>query len=188
MPDPDPMRTQRTLEALGLAEGFNLLLQNERIRGPVSYRLELSAPEGMSTAGGKQATQHVKLVPEGGGAVIVAASAHPVERWAELRTYEHLAALHAQRWKGASIPLDRTEYDLVMMKVNRFFADKGFAVREAAMVSAPQGRDKLAPTRGARTPAQAQGGPLGFVVVLVILAAALATSVFVTWFMTHRPH
>jgi hypothetical protein len=171
MPDPDPMRTQRTLEALGLAEGFNLLLQNERIRGPISYCLELSAPEGMSTAGGKQATQHVKLVPEGGGAVIVAASANLVERWAELRTFEHLAALHAQRWKGASIPLDRTAYDLVMMKVSRFFADKGFAVREAAM-----------------PPAQARGGPLGFVVVLVILAAALATSAFVTWFMTHRPH
>ena len=102
----DPKRTAFAMQALGLAETFNLMLQAERVKGPVTYRVELSAPDGMSTAGGKQATQHVKLVPEGGGSTIVAGSANQAENWAELRTFEHLKLLHAQRFKGAEIPLE----------------------------------------------------------------------------------
>src|SRR5437016_4524093 len=96
----DPKRTEFAMQALSLAETFNLMRADERVKGPITYRVELSAPEGPSTAGGKQATQHVKLVPVGGGATIVAGSANQAESWAELRSFAHLKLLHGQRFKG----------------------------------------------------------------------------------------
>src|SRR5882724_6745797 len=127
----DPKRTAFAMQALGLAETFNIMLQAERVKRPVTYRVELSAPDGMSTAGGKQATQHVKLIPEGGGTTIVAGSANGVDKVAELRTFEHLKLLHAQRFKGAEIPLNRVQYNELLEKLQAFFVDKGCEVTMA---------------------------------------------------------
>ncbi|HWE30371.1 MAG TPA: hypothetical protein VHB97_20335 [Polyangia bacterium] len=174
----DPKRTAFAMQALGLAETFNLMLQAERVKGPVTYRVELSAPEGMSTAGGKQATQHVKLVPEGGGTTIVAGSANQAESWAELRTFEHLKMLHAQRWKGAEIPLNRVQYNELLEKLKAFFAQQGHcAVRMA----------ELPRDAGAAASSTAKRGTSGALVMVLILVAALAAAAGVTWFLTHRP-
>jgi hypothetical protein len=173
----DPKRTAFAMQALGLAETFNLMLQAERVKGPVTYRVELSAPDGMSTAGGKQATQHVKLVPEGGGTTIVAGSANQAENWAELRTFEHLKLLHAQRFKGAEIPLNRVQYNELLEKLKAFFADKcTVRVAELPRDAAPE----------ATSPASSKGAP-GAVVLIIILVVAMAAAAGVTWFMTHRP-
>ncbi len=171
----DPKRTAFAMQALSLAETFNLMLQAERVKGPVTYRVELSAPEGMSTAGGKQATQHIKLVPEGGGTTIVAGSANQAEHWAELRSFEHLKLLHAQRFKGAEIPLNRVQYNELLDKLRAFFADK-VTVRMAEL---PRDVPSTAPAKS--------GGISGSVVLLAILVAALAAAAGVTWFITHRP-
>src|SRR5271170_6016755 len=143
---PDGNRTQFAMQALTLADTFNVMLKQERVRGPVSYRVELSAPEGMSTAGGKQATPHVKLVPEGGGTTVVAGSANKAENWAELRSFEHLQILHAQRYKGAEVPVNRVQYNELLGKLRSFFTDRGLQVRKAAL---PAGVSPVAPTRGA---------------------------------------
>jgi hypothetical protein len=172
----DPKRTAFAMQALGLAETFNLMLQAERVKGPVTYRVELSAPDGMSTAGGKQATQHVKLVPEGGGTTIVAGSANQAENWAELRTFEHLKLLHAQRFKGAEIPLNRVQYNELLEKLKAFFADK-CTVRVAEMP-----RDAAA-----ASPSSSGKGASGTIVLIIVLVVAMAAAVGVTWFMTHRP-
>jgi hypothetical protein len=163
------------LQALGLAETFNLMLQAERVKGPITYRVELSAPDGMSTAGGQQATQHIKLIPEGGGTTIVAGSANQAERWVELRTFEHLKLLHAQRWRGAEIPLNRLQYNELLDKLQAFFADKG-TVR---LVPPPR--------EGAAATATSSPGASGTMVLIFVVVAAMATATFVTWFMTHRP-
>jgi hypothetical protein len=172
----DRNRTAFALQALGLAEAFNIMLSAERLTGAVVHRVELSAPDGPSTSGGKQATQHVKLVPEGGGAapsgIIVAGSANQVERWAELRSFEHLRRLHAQRFKGAPIPLDRAQYDALLDKVRAFFADKGCAVRMAALPDEPA--PISSPTASAT------------LVLALILGLAMAASGGVVWFFTHR--
>jgi len=175
----DPKRTAFAMQALGLAETFNIMLQAERVKGPVTYRVELSAPDGMSTAGGKQATQHVKLVPEGGGTTIVAGSANQAEKWAELRTFEHLKLLHAQRFKGAEIPLNRVQYNELLEKLKAFFADK-CTVRVAEMP-----RD--AAPAAAVSPSASGKGASGTIVLIIILVVAMAAAVGVTWFMTHRP-
>lgn len=171
----DPKRTAFAMQAFSLAETFNLMLQAERVKGPVTYRVELSAPDGMSTAGGKQATQHIKLVPEGGGTTIVAGSANQAENWAELRSFEHLKLLHAQRWKGAEIPLNRVQYNELLDKLRAFFADK-VTVR---MAEPPRDDAAAAPAR--------QGGLSGTLVIVLILVAAIAAAAGVTWFLTHRP-
>ena len=178
----DPKRTAFAMQALGLAETFNLMLQGERVKGPVTYRVELSAPDGMSTAGGKQATQHVKLVPEGGGTTIVAGSANQAEKSAELRTFEHLKLLHGQRFKGAEIPLNRVQYNELLEKLKAFFTQQGSCT--VRMAELP--RD-TATVPAAASPSAA-GGASGTMVMLLILVAALAAAAGVTWFLTHRPH
>ena len=171
---PDGNRTMFAMKALTLADTFNMTLGKERVQGPITYRVELSAPDGMSTAGGKQATQHVKLVPEGGGATVVAGSANQAESWAELRSFEHLQVLHAQRWKGAELPVNRVQYNEVMQKVRAFFSERGLKVRNAAMPKPDGGSD--APARGTS----------GMLVVAIILVAALAAAAGVAWYLTHR--
>ncbi len=171
----DPKRTAFAMQALGLAETFNFVFQAERVKGPVTYRVELAAPDGMSTAGGKQATQHIKLVPEGGGTTIVAGSANQAESWAELRSFEHLKLLHAQRFKGAEIPLNRVQYNELLEKLKAFLADK-CTVRLAAL-----------PRDGEMPAATPKKGPIGALVIGLVLAAAMAASVGVTWYLTHRP-
>jgi len=178
----DLKRTAFAMQALGLAETFNLMLQTERVKGPVTYRVELSAPDGMSTAGGKQATQHVKLIPEGGGTTIVAGSANGAEKWAELRTFEHLKILHAQRFKGAEIPLNRVQYNELLEKLRGFFAAHGQCTVRMAEVP----RDAAA-TVDASAAAPASSGASGTLVLLIILVAALAAAGGVTWYLTHRP-
>ena len=170
----DPKRTQFAMQAMSLAETFNIMLQAERVRGPITYRVELSAPDGMSTAGGKQATQHVKLVPEGGGNTIVAGSANQVENWAELRTFEHLKLLHAQRFKGAEIPLNRVQYNELVGKLEKFFAERGCTLRRAAL-----------PSDLPSEPAK-RGGTSGTFVMIVVLVIAIASALGVTWYLTHR--
>ncbi|MDB4969371.1 MAG: hypothetical protein JWN44_5060 [Myxococcales bacterium] len=172
----DPKRTEFAMQALSLAETFNLMLSAERVNGPVTYKVELSAPEGMSTGGGKQATQHVKLVPEGGGSTIVAGSANQVENRAELRTFEHLKLLHAQRFKGADIPLNRVQYNELIAKLKAFFTDKNCQV-----TMAPMPRDE-----GVQAAAPAKSGTSGSLVLVLILIAAMTMAIGVTWYLTHR--
>lgn len=173
----DLKRTQFAMQALSLAETFNMMLADVRVRGPITYRVELSAPDGPSTGGGKQALQHVKLVPEGGGATIVAGSANQVENWAELRSFEHLAALHAQRFKGAEIPLNRVQYNDLLGKLRQFFDDKGCSVRLAAAAPA-------AAAPAAATPAG--GGLSGTTIIAALVLLAVIAAVSVTWYLTHR--
>ncbi|HEY2744029.1 MAG TPA: hypothetical protein VGL86_05385 [Polyangia bacterium] len=176
----DPKRTAFAMRALSLAETFNLMLQAERVKGPVSYRVELSAPEGMSTAGGKQATQHVKLIPEGGGTTIVAGSANQAEKWAELRTFEHLKVLHAQRFKGAEIPLNRVQYNELLEKLKTFFAQQGGCAVRVAELPREAGA-------AAAATAPAKSGPSGMLVMVIVIVIALAAAAGVTWYLTHRP-
>lgn len=172
----DAKRTQFAVRAITLAETFNAALADERVRGPILYRVELSAPEGMSTAGGKQATQHVKLIPEGGGSLIVAGSANSAESWAELRSFETLRALHRERYNNTDIPLDRVQYNALVVKLRTFFQDHQCTVR---MAPSPGGK--------AGAPESSDGSSLSgtFVVGMVLLAAA-ASAAGVVWFFTHR--
>lgn len=116
-----------------------MAIGSQRLEGPVTYVPELSAPEGESTGGGKQALQHVKLVPDGGvGTTLVMGTANTLGKVAELRTFASLAEQHRRRFKGAAPPVERARYDELLSKVQAFFHEREFHVvlLEAAAIVA----------------------------------------------------
>jgi hypothetical protein len=140
----DPNRTQFALLAINLADYFNAEVGDKRVSG---YRVQLARPDGLSTGGGKQAVQHISLVPDGGGdATITAGWANQVEGHSELRTYEHLAQLHASRFRGKEIPLDRVAYNELLKRMQAFFGEKGLSVVlvDVARTAAPRATSRLA--------------------------------------------
>jgi hypothetical protein len=104
------LQTFHALQATDLASAFNDALRRLRIQ-PGDYAAELTAPEGPSTAGGVQAMQHLRLVSSQQGApTLVVGHANHAEGRAELRTFEHLDAVHRQRFRRP-LTIDRTQYD-----------------------------------------------------------------------------
>jgi hypothetical protein len=155
-------RTQFTLKALSLADYFKAIMGQQRVSG---YRVVLAAPDGPSTGGGKQALQHISLVPDAGGATITAGSANQVEKVAEIRTYDHLAQLHAQRFKGKKLPLDRIAYNELCKRMQQFFGEQKLTVVLLDAAQLPGGQ-----TRNASA-------------VLLGVVVALATAGAVFYFM-----
>src|SRR4051812_1690682 len=81
------------------------------------YRIELTAPSGPSTSGGRLALQHIRLAPTTSGPAIVIGTANPAILSAEIRTYRPLMELHAQRFKGERLPLDYERYRLFLVRL-----------------------------------------------------------------------
>jgi hypothetical protein len=123
-----PKHTIFASQALGLAAMFQALTSKHRLGTAPAYLPQLAAPDGPSTAGGKQALQHVSLIPEGGGDTIVIGTANTVEKRAELRSYRHVARSYGQRWKGASLPFEQEPYDDLIHQIQAFFSSQSFAV------------------------------------------------------------
>jgi hypothetical protein len=132
--------TKVAAQAVSLAELFISSFESG-LDGPVHFRVELSAPDGPSTAGGKQALQHVKLIPDDGGMAIVIGSADTTRSLAEIRTFDHIAALYARRFRGAALPVEAGRYNELGEKLANFFRSMRMQVRftelEARRSSAP---------------------------------------------------
>jgi hypothetical protein len=168
--------------AFGLAEMFKHSVGKQRLKGDVTYAIELSAPEGESTAGGKQALQHVKLVPEGGGPTLVIGTAHAVEKMAELRTWKQVDEMHRQRFKGAPFDADQAEYEVLLEAARKFFTDYKYNVKfaesapAAAVPAAAPSRPVAAvasrpiPTAGV---AKLPSSPLRFIITVCVTAAVV---------------
>ena len=163
----DQKRTAFAMQALGFADLFNIKVGDTKVNG---HRVELSAPEGPSTGGGKQSVQHVKLIAEGGAVLAVAGSADQMEKSAEIRTYEYIAELHAQRFKGAKFPVDKVQYQVLVARMKAFFGEQGLHI---VMLDAP--RSITAPT--ARVP-KAGSSPATMIGIFVAVAAVIAGVLF----------
>jgi hypothetical protein len=124
--------TVAALRAVSLAELFEARFEHG-LAGPVRFRVELSAPDGPSTVGGKQALQHIKLIPEGGGLAVLIGSANTTGMVAEIRTYEHIAALYAKRFRGAKLPVDVTHYYELGQGLAAFFRAQQMQVKFAEL-------------------------------------------------------
>lgn len=171
----DVKYTQVAAKAVSLAELFDARFE-QGLQGPVQFRVELSAPDGPSTAGGKQALQHIKLVPSISGPAIVIGSASTARQSAEIRTFEHIAALYAQRFKGARIPVDVTRYQELSQNLATFFRAMKMTVTFAdasGIAAAPAG---AAPSTAGRT---AFAAFIGLLVGLIFVA-------FGYWFLFRR--
>jgi hypothetical protein len=111
------LQTFHAIQASDLASAFNDALKRMRVG---DYSPELTQPDGPSTSGGVQAMQHIRLVPqrEGQPTLIVGHANHAQGR-AELRTFEHVDAVHRQRFKRP-VPLDRAQYDDFLSQAKSF--------------------------------------------------------------------
>jgi hypothetical protein len=144
-----PRHTMFATQALGLAALFQALTSKHRLGGSPAYVPQLAAPDGPSTAGGKQALQHVSLIPEGGGDTIVIGNANTVEKRAELRSYRHVARTYSQRWKGARLPFEKEPYEELIKQIQVFFSSQSFTVTvidlaaEADSRPAPESRSRV---------------------------------------------
>jgi hypothetical protein len=124
-------------QALGLAETFKGAVGKQRLGSAPAYVPELAAPDGDSTAGGKQALQHISLMPEGGGPTLVVGTANTVDKRAELRTYGYVAAMYRKRFKGAPVPFDKAVFDNLLSRFQSLFTSQGFSVTLVDPVVAP---------------------------------------------------
>lgn len=126
-------------QAIGLAEMFPFAVGKRLLEGPITYRAELSAPDGPSTAGGKQPLQHVTLVavPEGSAATLLIGTVNVVEKHAELRTFQHVDGVHRQRFKGAPFAADLARYDALLETIRAFLVEQRYQVNLIATAPAP---------------------------------------------------
>lgn len=168
--------TQIAAKAHNLAELFKASFA-AGLSGHTRYRVELAAPDGPSTAGGRQAVQHIKLVPIDGGVTIVIGSANTTTRRAEIRTYELLAEQHAQRFKGARVPVDIKGYRELTQMLANFFTSMHMKVTFEDVEASSQ---RLSLASGANS-----GGQL---VVLLLLGFGMAAVValVVVFYMQRR--
>jgi hypothetical protein len=165
-------------QAVSLADLFRYGFSKKRLEGVVNYTPELSSPEGDSTAGGKQALQHVKLVPDS-GATLVIGTANVVDKSCELRTFRHMDDVHRQRFKGRPFEADQTKYDQLIEELRTFFTAQHFTVsmHEAAAPTRPMppiasASRPIAVPAVAKLPSKA---PLALYVTIATAVALLAT-------------
>jgi hypothetical protein len=115
-PDVDALRTRMSRKFTTLAYEVTECFENFPIAGG-AYVVELLAPDGISTAGGKLALQHLRLRPRREGqAAIVAASVNPVEKHAELRTFEHAFLVHQIRF-ARPFEISPDEWEELLRKI-----------------------------------------------------------------------
>jgi hypothetical protein len=168
----EPVHTQFAMKAIDLASVFKSVVGAEPVAstsGP-SFQVELSAPDGPSTGGGAQSVQHIRLVRE--GMTVVAGSIDSVQRSVELRSYAYACGLHAQRYKGAPLPISQAAYDAMLKRIRTFVASQDYAVvlKDAA------------PLPVAAKPAS--GGSMMMILGAIAVVAAVAGAVY--FFMLHR--
>jgi hypothetical protein len=140
--------------------------------GGGDYVVELLAPEGLSTGGGKQALQHVRLRPRREGyADIVAGSVNLVEKHAELRTFEHALLVQQLRFKK---PLEITPAEWEQL-VRRLEDVLRLANLETQRVGPSP--DLLRDVRAKKGDQRISPRALALFIVVVVLAAAVLVRV-----------
>jgi hypothetical protein len=170
----DVKRTLVAGQAVGLAELFRFTVGQTVLEGSTRYAVEMSAPEGESTGGGKAALQHIVLRPtEGSGATIVIGTAHAASKRAELRTFRNVDAAHRRRFGGAPLDVDRAAFDQLQASLAAFFDGRQFQVAfDDGPATAPGADEGAEPaSRPGRVPAKG--------IVAAAVAAALVVLVTV---------
>ena len=167
-PDVEALRTRMARKFTTLADEVTECFADFHIGGG-DYVVELPAPEGQSTGGGKQAVQHLRLRPRRQGhADVIAGSVNPVQKHAELRTFEHACLVYEMRFKKA-LDITPQEWEQLLRKAEIVLQ---LANIETARVGPSPDllRDARATKRGRRAPP----GVLALFVVVVALAITVA--------------
>ncbi|MBX3192883.1 MAG: hypothetical protein KF819_38215 [Labilithrix sp.] len=163
-PDVEALRTRLARKFTTLADEVTECFEGFDVGGG-GYVVELLAPEGVSTSGGKHALQHLRLRPRReGDAVIVVGSVNPLEKRAELRAYARVARVHERR--GKRLDVTEAEWERLLERVEVVLR---LANIETARVDpSPEG------SRGA--PGEERGrrlSPRGVLIFCVVAVSAL---------------
>ena len=170
-PDVEALRTRLTSNFRTLAEELTDCFEEAPIGGG-AYIVELLAPEEGKASDGRPALHHLRLRPRREGrAAIVAGCVNPVEKHAELRTFEHAFLVHQTRFETPfeiSVAeweqlLRRTEVVLEVGKI------------ESARVGPPP--DLLGQARRRKLGRRTSPRALALFLVVLVLAAAVAVRV-----------
>ena len=167
---PDVKLTEFAQQAVGLADIFNEAFKRPLVGRPANYRVQLAVPDGPSTGGGKQGTQHIKLVPIGTGPTLVAGWANPADGEAEIRSWEHLNTILYERTSAAGSP-DEAAYRQLVLDMKRFF--KGEKLQVSVVAAARPRADDAAPDAAGEssiTPVVLILGIIGGLAVVAIVA------------------
>ncbi len=172
MPSDHDLRTRFTIEASDLADALNAALGTIRLR-PHGYKPQLTKPEGLSTQGGVQAMQHLKLVPQvEGKRTLVVGHASRADKTAVLRGFESVDAAHRKQF-GSPVELDRKDYE-------QFLEMAGGLMAVLRLDTSVEGAPHIsfAPPGGIAAPPPRRFGFAGFAAGLFV-AGALATLAYV---------
>ena len=159
-PDPEALRTRLARKFVTLADSFTEAFRDFAI-GAGAYAIELTAP-GMSTGGGKQALQHIRLRPRREGySIVVAGTVNQLERRAELRDFDHIAVVNEVRFRQP-VDINRQEWEQFLRKAEVVLNDAGIQ-----SMRTPPTRELLDQRRSMQRVSKK-----GIAVLLVVLALA----------------
>ncbi|MDB4940948.1 MAG: hypothetical protein JWP97_482 [Labilithrix sp.] len=177
-PDLDALRTKHARRFKTLADEVTECFVDFPIAGG-AYVVELLAPDGPSTNGGKHALQHLRLRSHREGrAAIVAGCVNPVEKHAELRTFEHAFLVHQIRF-GTVFEVSEREWEQLLKRLEIVLDLANIA---ASRVGPPP--DVLAEAR--RSKHRRRTSPAAILAFVVVLLLALLVSILV-WQKLHLP-
>lgn len=174
---PEVKYTEFAAQAVGLADIFNELFKKPVPGAPANYKVQLAVPDGPSTSGGKQGTQHIKLIPIGPGPTHVAGWANPADKQAEIRSWEYVVAVHRQRSGGRGGLPDEAAYRKLVLDLKKFFEAEQLAV---SVVAAPRVADDDAPDLAPK------GGDSNTVVFVAGAVGGLALVAVLAWLLVAK--
>jgi hypothetical protein len=177
------LQTQLAAKATDLAETFRGTLGRHRF-APHAYVPDMTAPEGVSTGGGVQSMQHLRLLPpQANMPTLVVGHLDQKQGIAELRTFEHVDAICRERFKQGA-PLDPVQYAQFLQSAQAFLSAYGMRVSFSTPppeLAANLARVALTPSTA---PPRSRAGMVFTVMALVFMAAGLAAAV--TWFLVKK--
>jgi hypothetical protein len=176
-PDVEALRTRMARKFTTLADEVTECFDGFFV-GAGNYVVELLAPEGQTTGGGKQALQHIRLRPRREGyADVIAGSVNPIEKHAELRTFEHAFLVHQIRFKK---PLEITppEWEQLLKKTEDILQ-----LANIETVRVGPSPDLLRAAR--QTKSGRRISPIALFVFLVVILLATAVAVLVVRKLLH---
>lgn len=140
------VQTVFAAKATAIAVQFNIAFAQKKLEP--GYAVDMTQPDGPSTAGGIQAAQSLRLHSPDGAPPLVLGKVDTNTNVAALRTHAHLARLHAQR-AGTPFTLVADGYDAFVQEVTAFFTERGIAVQ---LDDGPPPQPAAAPVRAAPKP------------------------------------
>jgi hypothetical protein len=118
-------------EGINAAELINTALKKKEVGKVAPRRVEVIAPHGPSTSGGKKARQSITLVPvSGSGGTIMFGYLDVAQKVAELRDYAVVAQQYRARY-GSRLEITLPEYEAMTKELTGLLGTLGFRIETA---------------------------------------------------------